>query len=460
MFPWPCAALLLWCPDWLGYFGGLGLVFYAISLAPTMIRAASALPPKTWGQAMSWNCFLDVASVFTVAYAFVPFGWLLRERTDLMTLIILAPIPFALRATATLPLPSADLLQPRAARRVASVSRWTRYSAGAVAVLALISSTMFTARSAANVKPVPFYPEHRIFTGGIFTVHFGIDEPGRCSQRRIAQLVKEMEVDVLGMLETDLHRFVYGNRDLTRYIAEELGYYVDLGPGPNSHTWGACLLSKFPIVNSTHHLLPSPHGELAPAIHATLDVHGQRVDVLVSHNGQEEDPLDRELQTRELARLLGLTDDVPTVFLGYLITRQGDEPPSPYGILFSEQTGLIDIETLDNWRWCEYIGFRGLWRIAYGRIEHSDVTDTELQVGKFILPLPEEKVVYNDHAEKYWHVAEVDIPELWRLPAMFRGEGVRGHKYRIWDGPLYYYPPAHSKVRGYGWRANTAWPPT
>ena len=62
--------------------------------------------------------------------------------------------------------------------------------------------------------------------------------------------------------------------------------YVDLGPGPNKHTWGAALLSKFPIISSTHHLLPSPHGELAPAIHATLDIHGERVNVWVSHNGQ------------------------------------------------------------------------------------------------------------------------------------------------------------------------------
>jgi hypothetical protein len=83
-----------------------------------------------------------------------------------------------------------------------------------------------------------------------------------------------------------VHRFVYGNRDLTRVMAEELGYYVDLGPGPNKHTWGAALLSKFPILNSTHHLLPSPHGELAPAIHATLDIHGEKVNVWVSHNGQ------------------------------------------------------------------------------------------------------------------------------------------------------------------------------
>jgi hypothetical protein len=43
---------------------------------------------------------------------------------------------------------------------------------------------------------------------------------------------------------------------------------------------------------------------------------------------------------------------------------------------------------------------------------------------------------------------------------MFRGDGVRGHKYRIWgSGPLYYNPPSHSGVREHGWDGSTEWPP-
>lgn len=81
---------------------------------------------------------------------------------------------------------------------------------------------------------------------------------------------------------------------LTQWLSEEMGMYADIGPGPKKHTWGAILLSKFPIINSTHHLLPSPHGELAPAIEAWLDIHGVEMQVIVSHNGQEEgEPLEQ-----------------------------------------------------------------------------------------------------------------------------------------------------------------------
>lgn len=92
--------------------------------------------------------------------------------------------------------------------------------------------------------------------------------------------------------------------------------YADIGPSPSSHTWGCALLYKFPILNSTHLLLPSPEGELAPAIHATLNIYGELVDVVVSHNGQEEHPRDRELQSEELARVMREAWPRPVVFLG------------------------------------------------------------------------------------------------------------------------------------------------
>src|SRR5277367_882110 len=121
-----------------------------------------------------------------------------------------------------------------------------------------------------------------------------------------------------GLLESDLQRVIGGFRDMTQYLAEDLGMYVDYGPGPNKHTWGAALLSKFPIVNSTHHLLPSPVGELAPAIHATINAYDQLVDVFVFHSGQEEDEDDRRLQSEYMAKLMGSVKNRPAILLSYL----------------------------------------------------------------------------------------------------------------------------------------------
>lgn len=174
----------------------------------------------------------------------------------------------------------------------------------------------------------------------------------------MAALLEDAQLDVVGLLETDLFHPISGSRDLcvramsdpharrTQYISHKLGYYVDLGPSPQKHTWGAVLLSKFPILNSTHHLLPSPVGELAPAIYATLDVYGTEVDVVVAHNGQHEDALDRELQSRELARLLAARYPRPATLLGYFITRPHWKAPEPYEIL-TTHARMLDIEPSD-----------------------------------------------------------------------------------------------------------------
>lgn len=185
-----------------------------------------------------------------------------------------------------------------------------------------------------------------------------------------------MELDVVGLLESDLQRIIMGNRDTTQFLAEDLGMYVDFGPGPNKHTWGAALLSKFPIVNSTHHLLPSPVGELAPAIHATLDMYGELVDVFVFHSGQEEDPEDRRLQTEYLSNLMGSTPR-PSILLSYLVTKPQE---GNYNTYVSDVSGMRDIDPSDWDRWCEYILYKGLRRVGYARVSRSTITDTELQV--------------------------------------------------------------------------------
>lgn len=258
-----------------------------------------------------------------------------------------------------------------------------------------------------------------------------------------------MELDVIGLLETDLHRTVYGNRDLTRVALQDLGYYVDLGPGPNMHTWGAALLSKFPIVHSQHHLLPSPHGELAPAIEAVLDVYGTEVTVVVSHNGQEQDPLDRELQSKELARIMAKSYPHPVIFLGYVVTKPHASRPAPYEILVHD--GIVhDIDPQDLDRWCEYILYRGLYRTAYARISRGIVTDTELQIGQFVVPRHGLQLVNQTLEDRMLRAWKEDLPEDHWFPMEYYGNkdegGVNGHFYHVFNTPLYYKFPEGAQV--------------
>lgn len=179
---------------------------------------------------------------------------------------------------------------------------------------------------------------------------------------------------------------------------------------------------------STHHLLPSPVGELAPAIHATLDVYGKAVDVVVFHSGQEEDVEDRRLQSLGISDIMAGSSN-PLVLLSYLVTKplQGN-----YHTYVSEYNGMNDIDPSDWDRWCEYILYKGpgIKRTGYARISRSTITDTELQVGKFVIG--EEPNTNNKQ------IPESQVPVGRRFPEKFRGEGVRGHRFHVFDEPRYY----------------------
>ncbi|TFK70310.1 hypothetical protein BDN72DRAFT_766702 [Pluteus cervinus] len=419
--------------DWLGYSGGLVFAFWMMSITPLVFQRAASVGNvgKTYFTAWAVACVLNLASTFTVAYAFIPGGFIFRERTNMVLLAQMACISLVFKSSQLRPAPLST-----------SVAHYAKFILSFIAISAALVSIY---RWPAPVQP--FRPGQRMFNAGIWTLHFGIDNEGRDSQHGVRNLIRDMQLDVVGLLETDLHRTAFGNRDLTRVILEDMGYYVDLGPGPNSHTWGAVLLSKFPIINSTHHLLPSPGGELAPAIEAVLDIYGTEVTVVVSHNGQEEDPLDRELQSKELAKIMAAAQPRPVVFLGYVVTAPNAEPPAPYKILINEgQVHDIDKDDLD--RWCEYILYRGLYRTSYVRVSRGSITDTELQIGQFVLPKHGHQITDDTEEARYLRAWKEEHPqERWFPMKYYKDQGgVDGHFYHVFDTPLYYNIPKGSVV--------------
>lgn len=363
---------------------------------------------------------LVLAHVWTVAYAFVPYGWLLREREPevlfFSTVLILA-----------------GLIKFDNLTLFSSVTSSFLKKVKTMVVLIMILTATFTYQIRPTIVPEPYHPEANLITSGIWTIHFGFDNDLWASEDRMINLIKDMELDVVGLLETDTQRITTGNRDLTAKLAHDLGMYADFGPGPNKHTWGCMLLSKFPIIKSEHHLLPSPVGELAPAIHATIEAYGELVDVFVFHSGQEEDEEDRRLQSEEMARLMGSTDR-PSILLSYLVT---DPHEGNYNTYVSEKSQMYDIDPTDEDRWCEYILYKKLKRTGYARVSRATITDTELQVAKFQV-LHDVDQISDDDLYEYRTISSDEVPESFKFPDKFLGEGERGHHYHVFDEPRYF----------------------
>ncbi|CAI7579360.1 unnamed protein product [Penicillium glandicola] len=417
------AALLTCYHHWTGFYGALILAFYIMAVAPVLIASSVRhSPASTFGIGFIVYVALLLFHVWVVAYAFVPGGPLLREHTDWLMTTTMVSIGAGVFSAAT----SNSTRSRKPHKPVNPNSRKQRsYYIYILAVLQLLSVSIAYLRFPTN-DYTPHHPEDKVVTAGIWTVHFGLDNNMWSSERRMRDVIGELELDVIGFLESDNQRIIMGNRDVTQFIAEDLGYYTDFGPGPNKHTWGSALLSKFPIVNSTHHLLPSPVGELAPAIHATLDMYGEMIDVVVFHSGQEEDPEDRRLQSEYLSKLMG-DSPRPLILLSYLVTKPLE---GNYNTYVSERSQMKDIDPTDWDRWCEYLLFKKLHRTGYARISRDTITDTEIQVGKFVIGEPE--------PENEMRIPEEMVPVGRRFPALFRGEGVRGHRYHVFDEPRYW----------------------
>ncbi|OZJ04800.1 hypothetical protein BZG36_01851 [Bifiguratus adelaidae] len=419
-------AVFYFSSAWTAYYAGLILGAYFMSITPHIIRSVVGHPPgKTLFTAMMIYNVLCLAHVWVVAYEFVPGGVYARERTNwiLASIMLLTAAGINTAAKASIHYKATQLNLIKSARA------FTRFG---IFIIIIFSALVAILRGTNAKAPVPHFPEHKAFTAGIWTIHFGLDDNMLASEKRMRDVIRDLRLDVVGVLESDTMRIIMGNRETAQFIAEDLGYYIDYGPSSMKHTWGCLMLSKFPIIKSTHHLLPSPVGELACAIHATLDVFGQPVDFIVSHNGQEENPLDREMQTTELARIMRESPN-PFVFLGYVVTK-------PFGPLYHtlfDDGKMNDIDPTDDFdRWCEYIGYRGLNRIGYARVSHGDITDTEIQTGLF-------QVV--DRPQDWWkaqheRIDESQVPAQIRYPDMFKGQGVRGHRYHVFDAPKYFKP--------------------
>ncbi|TPX60434.1 hypothetical protein PhCBS80983_g01778 [Powellomyces hirtus] len=411
-----------------GFAGGLVFAIYAMSIAPALIQQLSYFPiGRTMFVGLLTYSIMQLAHVWVVAYAFVPGGPLARERTH----YVIGFMQFLLFLGTVSARSMLGAAEKREAPVDAHKARKHEYgrATSTLAILYVILAAIVGARMSLRAEVVPYHPEEKIATMGIWTVHFGLDNEMYSSHQRMANVIRELELDVVGLLESDTYRIIMGNRDITQYLSETLGMYSDYGPGPTKHTWGCSMLSKFPIVRSTHHLLPSPVGELACAIHATLDIYGKEVDVIVSHNGQEEDWLDRQLQTQTLAKIMDESPN-PFVFLGYVVTSPGFHNEL-YRTL-SKKGRMNDVDSSDWDRWCQYIFYRGLDRIAYARVSHGGITDTEIQTAKFAIPEPGKE---GRELQRTWDYA---VPEGRRYPNLFLGAGVRNHQYHVFNEPKYW----------------------
>ncbi|MBD3195789.1 MAG: hypothetical protein GF317_12075 [Candidatus Lokiarchaeota archaeon] len=85
-----------------------------------------------------------------------------------------------------------------------------------------------------------------------YNIQQGVDANGNVAYDKQIEVIKSLGPDIIGLQESDTARISGGNSDVVRYFASHLpGYYYSFyGPRTVTGTYGAAVLSKYPIKNT------------------------------------------------------------------------------------------------------------------------------------------------------------------------------------------------------------------
>ncbi|WP_068400067.1 endonuclease/exonuclease/phosphatase family protein [Kribbia dieselivorans] len=155
-----------------------------------------------------------------------------------------------------------------------------------------------------------------------YNIRYGAGMDGAFDLDRIASAIDELDADIVGLQEVDVH---WGSRsnhlDVAQEIADRTGMHVVFAPiydlpsttpGAPNRQFGVAVLSRYPIVDFINHDLtrlstqdanptPAPAPGFAEAV---IEAKGARLHVYSTHLDYRADPTVRRLQVSDTLAVL------------------------------------------------------------------------------------------------------------------------------------------------------------
>jgi endonuclease/exonuclease/phosphatase family metal-dependent hydrolase len=196
-----------------------------------------------------------------------------------------------------------------------------------VTVLTAVALTSPTAATATADTPAQPQAPNRPLRVMTFNIHHGAGTDGRLDLQRIAQVVREADVDVVGLQEVDRHFSARSDFvDQASWLARQLNMHVVYGanldldplmPDQPRQQYGTAILSNAPILDWDNTFLPrfGDH-EQRGLLHARINVRGVAVHIYNTHL-QHNNAAERLAQAQAIKQLVGTPDD-SVILLGDL----------------------------------------------------------------------------------------------------------------------------------------------
>ncbi|MGQ9368726.1 endonuclease/exonuclease/phosphatase family protein [Azospirillum sp. ST 5-10] len=186
-----------------------------------------------------------------------------------------------------------------------------------------LAAALRAARARRRVRP----PERRdgtvpdgmaSFSAATWNIHSCVGLDARFAPDRVAEVIRGLDVDLIGLQEVGWHHRGEAGVDQFAYLARETG--LTAYPGPTKHNtrahYGNCILTRLPVRSFGPIDLRVPHREPRGGIDMVVDVDGRPVRVVVAHLGL--DPWERANQVAQVLALIGREPALPALFMGDL----------------------------------------------------------------------------------------------------------------------------------------------
>lgn len=151
-----------------------------------------------------------------------------------------------------------------------------------------------------------------------WNIHSCVGLDARFAPDRIAQVIRDLDVDLIGLQEVGWHHRGESGLDQFAFLEKATGLTAHAGPTKHNERahYGNAILTRLPVRGSSFIDLSVGRREPRGGLEVVVEVEGRPVRIIVAHLGL--DPWERAKQVGVIVDRVAERPDLPTLFMGDL----------------------------------------------------------------------------------------------------------------------------------------------